>query len=209
MSCQAQIRHIFLFVPILANLTHLHTYTHTHTHTYILTYTHTHTHTYLYTYLYTHKHAGTTPQSCNTLYWQHVQPLALDLCNADPVLPTSLVVPLSNLTYLQNGHQYFVTLRAISGAQVSGSTPSSSFIFISALPSHGEVFEISVKHGPYIWESVSVADDIDFQSDTCCLLIQWTLFVHAFDQNSVLYSVQLFYDGEVRWGLYVCMYACM
>jgi hypothetical protein len=129
-----------------------------------------------------------------------VSPLDLSNCNADVVAPTSAVMPISNASFLQNGHTYYVTLRATSGAGVTGLSPSAPFVYINSLPAVGAVFETYVGAG-VVTGVLDVANDIDFQSDTCCLLVQWTHFVHAYDQGGVTYSVALLYDGQVYLSL--------
>ena len=143
-----------------------------------------------------HPPSGDAKGLCSIQYWGAVRTLDVTGCNVKPSVPISVTVPVAGST-LQNGHTYYITLRATSGAGVTAVSPSAPFVFINSLPNVGHVFEVSVQAGPISIEQVDVDDDIDFQSDTCCMLAQWTLFTHAYDQSSVTYTVALLYDGQV------------
>lgn len=120
------------------------------------------------------------------------------LCNANRVVPTGSTILRTAANYFHNGQTYYVTLRAASGSGVTGLSPSSSFVFISSLPAHGLVLDTAVARGPVAAANLHIADDIDFQSDTCCYLVQWRDFTHAYDQGGVSYKAALLYDGQVR-----------
>ena len=142
--------------------------------------------------------AGDQSQSCNVAPWMPATPPDSSLCNTNPAVPASTTLSRAAHAYLQNGQTYYVTLRGISGAGMVGLSPSSSFVFINSLPARGLVLDTAVAQGPRTSTNLHIADDIDFQSDTCCYLVQWRDFTHTFDQAGILYQAALRYDGQVR-----------
>lgn len=151
--------------------------------------------------------AGDQSQSCNVAPWMPATPPDGSLCNTNPTVPASTILSRAALGYLQNGQTYYVTLRGISGAGVVGLSPSSSFVFINSKPAQGLVLDTAVAQGPRTSNTLHIADDIDFQSDTCCYLIQWRDFTHTYDQAGVHYQAALRYDGQVR-QYALTMHAC-
>jgi hypothetical protein len=130
-------------------------------------------------------------------HWTPVRPREASQCNVatNSTQPTSAAFDGRTLG-LQDGHTYFFTLQAVSGAGVAAVSPSAAFVYVASAPGRGLVADVVQA---VTGRELHLADDIDYLPATaCCLVAQWTPFAHMLGAGTVAYAVALVVDGQVR-----------